>query len=176
MQALADRLSKLRKVMSILKEDRDNLKFIAYLVQRDGMYCETCSRKRKPGDCGPTCPLLRPESNTKKYGSTLLGKIRGNGSLANIIEQIRQYDLVASDLERWGNNVSLHELSQWENLTNSWLRRGLNLSYRMDDEPMPIRQQFRHVDWAGVNPRDPAVLEDGEYREPASPTDTRTFF
>lgn len=164
MEALAARISKLRNVMSILEEDRDNLNLIAYLVQRHGMYCQTCSRKRKPGGCGPACPLLRPESSTKKYGSTLLGRIREHGSLQNILEQICQYDLIASDLERWGNKVSLHELSQWEHLTNSWLWRGLNLSYRMGDEPMPITYQFRQIDWAGVKPRDPAVLEDEEYK------------
>ncbi|KAH3962585.1 hypothetical protein HBH51_172120 [Parastagonospora nodorum] len=175
MEALAARISKLRNVMSILREDRDSLKFLAYLVQHYGLYCQTCSRKRKPGGCGPTCPLLRPESYTKKYGSTLLWNIRDNGGLQNIVEQIRQYDLIASDMERWGNNVSLYELGQWEHLTNSWLRRGLNLSYRMGDAPMPITHQFHEVDWAGVKPRDQAILEDEEYRQPASPTDTQKF-
>jgi hypothetical protein len=59
---LIARMNKLRNTMSILKEDINNINRIILLWQREGHYCQSCTRRRRPGACGPTCVLLRPDA------------------------------------------------------------------------------------------------------------------
>jgi hypothetical protein len=146
------RLEKLRIQMGQIKEDLDNMRFMLTLSRHDGYYCQECSPKRKSGACGPTCPLLRPDSY--KGESTVLSPLDSRIRTA-FMAQARKHAAITTALEHRGNIMSLTEIKRWEITVNEWRRKGENKSERWSGYmPMSIELDFGVVDWNGKKSRD----------------------
>jgi hypothetical protein len=151
------RLEKLRIQMRQIKGDLDNMRFMLILSRYNGYYCQECSPKRKSGACGPTCPLLRPDSY--KGDSTVLTPLDPRIRTA-VMAQNRKYVTIAAALKQRGNIMSLTEIEKWESTVNEWRRKGENPSERWFGYiPMSIELGFGVVDWNGKKSRDRPCLK-----------------
>lgn len=127
------RMDKLREDLAKLKEDIDTRQFLIKLVFYNGFYCASCSEPRgRPGNCGPTCPLLRP----KEYHQydTLLGGIdyeMSNAWIRQTLSIARSFDLIAGEVLDSGYRVDPMISEHWVAAPNHLFDRLHNAGHEL---------------------------------------------
>jgi hypothetical protein len=143
MDANRRRVDTLRKAFASLKQDMDTRRFLLTHGNRDGHFCDCCSRRRSPGMCGPTCALLRvghesatmfraPERWRREVGAVLC-----------------EYKVIVADMDRLGYNISKPELEQWEDWADAMRHDWMSIVEEMNDEEpaFVIKVKFGVVNW-----------------------------
>jgi hypothetical protein len=148
MNAHRRHVTTLRKAFADLKQDMDVRRFLLTHANRDGRFCDCCSRRRSPGFCGPTCALMRD--------------VRESGTMFRTPEPWRrearatlcEYKAIATDMDRFGYNMSKPELEHWEDWADAMRYGGMSNVEKMDgEEPaFVIKVKIGIVNWTQQHP------------------------
>ena len=118
-------ISKLHKVLTVIKQDIDAGSLLLSLALSNLQYCTSCSPLNKTGVCDRMCPLLGPVG-TEKAGWKKKHAIGGWAECA--LASMRSYHAICDDIEACGEGCSIEKLHKWQKMVEQLHLQGLNRS------------------------------------------------
>ena len=125
---LEERINQLYPIIDTFKETHEVRIMVYNLSAYDGLYCATCSPRKTPGDCGPTCPLLRPEP--EPYHSNH----RHGDWQGDMVSDYQLYRQIVADMAAHAAGASENRVIGWERATRSLRRWSQNNTEKHEDD------------------------------------------
>lgn len=104
---LTARINALRCTLKEIELDIETCQLLLNLESHSGLYCASCTPLLQPGNCGPTCPLLRPLDRTWTPGVT-------KKWVRNATADRALYRDTMDDMDARGYEVHAATVGRWE--------------------------------------------------------------
>ncbi|KAL6711189.1 hypothetical protein ACN47E_005720 [Coniothyrium glycines] len=115
------RIELIDKVLDDIEQDVITRRLLIQLCEHKGAYCSQCTPLDKPGACGLTCSLLRPDSRKHRLGLSREWR-------EDVIEHHKLYVSVVADMNEKGTKVYPITIDKWMYGVKKLHERGLNKS------------------------------------------------